>query len=69
MASVLNQGLNCATTADWLNAIKDMKLTAYYPSSEASQLNLTRQPAGSMRVLEGKKELSITFKNVTAVDK
>lgn len=37
MKNPMNNGTNCATTQDWLNTTKDMKLTFYDPSVVISE--------------------------------
>jgi hypothetical protein len=40
MAGLINRGLNSATTTDWLNATRDMKVTAYDPAIASCCLSL-----------------------------
>jgi len=44
MSSIMNLGMNSSTTKDWLNATRDMKLTAYAPCSRQLQIVLVRHP-------------------------
>lgn len=43
MPRIINRGLNSATTTDWINATKGMKLSAYDPCAADSRAVLTTQ--------------------------